>query len=137
MATPPNGAGHWRLDSNGQLVDSSDWDLADEIVKLQIGDGNENQVRTLLQSKISPSGPVSVQESSPLDTASQTSIDSASTNPFNQSANLNASHSRESSADTTGSQGSALSSNSQTLRAPPVTPLKVGAVGESRNRPHS
>ncbi|OJT04788.1 Zinc finger protein zfs1 [Trametes pubescens] len=96
MATPPNGAGHWRLDSNGQLVDSSDWDLADEIVKLQIGDGNENQ-----------------------------------------SANLNASHSRESSADTTGSQGSALSSNSQTLRAPPVTPLKVGAVGESRNRPHS
>ena len=48
-----------------------------------------------------------------------------------------ASHSRESSADTTGSHGSALSSASQTLRAPPVTPLKVGAVGESRNRPHS
>ena len=47
------------------------------------------------------------------------------------------SHSRESSADTSGSPGSALSSNSQNLRAPPVTPLKVGAVGESRNRPHS
>ncbi|KAI0823072.1 hypothetical protein BC628DRAFT_1409365 [Trametes gibbosa] len=119
LATPPNGSGHWRLGSNGQLVDTSDWDLADEIVKLQIGgDGTESQ------------------ESSPLDTASQTSLDSSSTNPLNQSVNL-ASHSRESSADTTGSQGSALSSASQTLRAPPVTPLKVGAVGESRNRPHS
>ncbi|KAI0359099.1 hypothetical protein OH77DRAFT_1575633 [Trametes cingulata] len=119
LVTPPNGAGHWRLDSNGQIVDSSDWDLADEIVKLKIGgDASESQ------------------EPSPLDTASQTSFDSTSTNPLNQSVNL-ASHSRESSADTTGSHGSALSSNSQTLRAPPVTPLKVGAVGESRNRPHS
>ncbi|KAH9853060.1 hypothetical protein C2E23DRAFT_125536 [Lenzites betulinus] len=137
MATPPNGTGHWRLNSNGQLVDTSDWELADEIVKLQIGgDGSESQVRTPPRSKMSPAGPVSVQESSPLDTASQTSLDSTSTNPLNQSVNL-ASHSRESSADTTGSQGSALSSASQTLRAPPVTPLKVGAVGESRNRPHS
>ncbi|KAI0670176.1 hypothetical protein C8Q78DRAFT_172748 [Trametes maxima] len=119
VVTPPNGAGHWRLNSNGQLVDTSDWDLADEIVKLQIGgDGTETQ------------------ESSPLDTASQTSLESSSTNPLNQSVNL-VSHSRESSADTTGSQGSALSSHSQNLRAPPVTPLKVGAVGESRNRPHS
>ncbi|KAI0639132.1 hypothetical protein C8Q77DRAFT_38923 [Trametes polyzona] len=136
LVTPPNGAGHWRLNSSGQL-DSSDWDLADEIVKLQIGgDSTETQVRTPPKSKISLPGPVSVQESSPLDTASQTSIDSTSTDPLNQSVNL-ASHSRESSADTTGSQGSALSSNSQTLRAPPVTPLKVGAVGEARNRPHS
>ncbi|KAI0374449.1 hypothetical protein BV20DRAFT_1086659 [Pilatotrama ljubarskyi] len=119
LVTPPNGAGHWRLDSNGQLVDSSDWDLAEEIVKLKIGgDATESQ------------------EPSPLDTASQTSFDSTSTDALNQSVNL-ASHSRESSADTTGSHGSALSSNSQTLRAPPVTPLKVGAVGESRNRPHS
>ncbi len=47
------------------------------------------------------------------------------------------SHSRESSVDTTGSHGSALSSTGQNLRAPPMTPIKVGAVGESRNRPHS
>ncbi|KAI0768560.1 hypothetical protein BD413DRAFT_128660 [Trametes elegans] len=119
IVTPPNGAGHWRLDSNGQLVDSSDWDLSDELVKLQIGgDGTDTQ------------------ESSPLGTASQASLDSSPANSLKQNANL-ASHSRESSADTTGSHGSALSSNSQTLRAPPVTPLKVGAVGESRNRPHS
>ncbi|CDO70259.1 hypothetical protein BN946_scf184942.g59 [Trametes cinnabarina] len=137
LVTPPNGAGHWRLNSSGQLVESSDWDLADEIVKLQIsGENKDTQVRTSPRSKIAPFGPVSAQESSPLDTASQTSLESASTNPLNQTVNL-ASHSRESSADTTGSHGSALSSNSQTLRAPPVTPLKVGAVGESRNRPHS
>ncbi|KAL7285731.1 hypothetical protein ACG7TL_000836 [Trametes sanguinea] len=119
LVTPPNGAGHWRLNSSGQLVESSDWDLADEIVKLQIGSDSKD-----------------AQESSPHDTAFQSSLESPSTNSFDQSVNL-ASHSRESSADTTGSHGSALSSNSQTLRAPPVTPLKVGAVGESRNRPHS
>ncbi|RDX56168.1 hypothetical protein K466DRAFT_13236 [Polyporus arcularius HHB13444] len=116
----PNGTSHWRLDTNGQLVDNAEWDLADEIVKLQIGnDGTETQ------------------EASPLDTASQTSLESNATNPLAQTAAQMASHSRESSADTTGSHGSALSSASQTLRAPPVTPLKVGAVGESRNRPHS
>ncbi|KAI1797615.1 hypothetical protein LXA43DRAFT_1126264 [Ganoderma leucocontextum] len=113
----PNGTGHWRLNSSGQLVDNSAWDLADEIVKLQIGsDGTEAQ-------------------ESPLDTASQTSLDSTSTNHFTQAGIV--SHSRESSVDTTGSHGSALSSGGQNLRAPPVTPLKVGAVGESRNRPHS
>ncbi|KAI8995385.1 hypothetical protein BD414DRAFT_239521 [Trametes punicea] len=138
LVTPSNGAGHWRLNSNGQLVDSSDWDLADEIVKLQIGgDSKDSQVRTIPpRSKIAASGPVSVQDSSPLDPASQSGVESASADPLTQSVNL-ASHSRESSADTTGSHGSALSSNSQTLRAPPVTPLRVGAVGESRNRPHS
>ncbi|KAI0724276.1 hypothetical protein C8T65DRAFT_625996 [Cerioporus squamosus] len=116
----PNGASHWRLDTNGQLVDNPEWDLADEIVKLQIGgDGAETQ------------------EASPLDTASQTSLESNATNPLAQTPAQMVSHSRESSADTTGSHGSALSSASQTLRAPPVTPLKVGAVGESRNRPHS
>ncbi|KAI0757310.1 hypothetical protein C8Q80DRAFT_1090821 [Daedaleopsis nitida] len=115
----PNGTSHWRLNANGQL-DNPEWDLADEIVKLQIGgDGAETQ------------------EASPLDTASQTSIGSSSINSLAQAAANMASHSRESSADTTGSHGSALSSASQTLRAPPVTPLKVGAVGESRNRPHS
>ncbi|KAJ2969113.1 hypothetical protein NUW54_g13038 [Trametes sanguinea] len=103
LVTPPNGAGHWRLNSSGQIVESSDWDLADEIVKLQIGsDSQDAQVRTSPRSNVTSSGPVSVQESSPLDIASQTSLESASTNPLHQSVNL-ASHSRESSADTTGS----------------------------------
>lgn len=45
----PNGTSHWRLDTNGQLVDNAEWDLADEIVKLQIGnDGTETQVRTFI-----------------------------------------------------------------------------------------
>ncbi|TBU34971.1 hypothetical protein BD309DRAFT_980260 [Dichomitus squalens] len=113
----PNGQGHWRLDSNGQLVDNAEWGLADEIAKLQIG------------------GDGAAAQESPLDTASQTSLDSASTNHLAQTGIV--SHSRESSADTTGSHASASSSASQNLRAPPVTPLKVGAVGESRNRPHS
>ena len=134
----PNGTSHWRLDSNGQLGDNAEWDLADEIVKLQIGgDGAETQVRTFPHLSNACPAAVSFQEASPLDTASQTSLESNATNPLAQTAASMASHSRESSADTTGSHGSALSSASQTLRAPPVTPLKVGAVGESRNRPHS
>ena len=76
-------------------------------------------------------------QGSPLDTASQTSLESNPADPLTQAPVNMAAHSRESSADTSGSPGSALSSASQNLRAPPVTPLKVGAVGESRNRPHS
>lgn len=119
-------------------MDNADWDLADEIVKLQIGgDAAETQVRTFLFLSTACPAAVSFQEASPLDTASQTSLDSISTNSLVQNAANMISHSRESSVDTTGSNGSALSSASQTLRAPPMTPLKVGAVGESRNRPHS
>ncbi|KAH9922008.1 uncharacterized protein BXZ73DRAFT_91698 [Epithele typhae] len=122
-----NGPGHWRLDSNGAIVDSGDWELADDLSKLQIGgDGAEAQrLRFRLWGYFPPGlGPASPSSSHRAHTSAQNSIGLVS-------------HSRESSADTTGSQGSAMSSGSQNLRAPPVTPLKVGAVGESRNRPHS
>ena len=61
-----------------------------------------------------------------METPSETSVESGSSNTLDRTAAL--SHSRESSADT---------SASQTLRGAPLTPMKVGAVGESRNRPHS
>lgn len=61
-----------------------------------------------------------------METPSETSVESGSSNMLERTAAL--SHSRESSADT---------SVSQTLRGAPMTPMKVGAVGESRNRPHS
>ncbi|KAI0932559.1 hypothetical protein AcW2_001155 [Taiwanofungus camphoratus] len=137
VITPANGAGRWRFNGNGQLIDSTsaDWDLADEIVKLQIGadgDESEHQMRTPPQSKSAVSV-IQLHETSPLETASETSIDSGSSTALDQRVNL-ASHSRESSAD---SSTSALSSASQTLRASPLTPLKIGSMGESRNRPHS
>ncbi|KAL6304168.1 hypothetical protein BKA93DRAFT_733617 [Sparassis latifolia] len=135
--SPTNGGTRWRLNGTGQLVDSAtaEWDLADEIVKLQIGDngdGAEGQIRTPPQSKAA-AAVVHLHETSPLETASEASLDSNSSNTLDQPSNLG-SHSRGSSADTT---GSALSSASQTLRASPYTPVKLGAVGESRNRPHS
>ena len=61
-----------------------------------------------------------------METPSETSVESGSSNTLDRTAAL--SHSRESSADT---------SVSQTLRGAPLTSMKVGAVGESRNRPHS
>ncbi|KAH9947706.1 hypothetical protein B0H21DRAFT_317936 [Amylocystis lapponica] len=137
MMSPPNNGSRWRFNGTGQLIDSAsqEWDIADEIVKLQIGVNDEvdGSIRTPPQSKAAAAAMVQMHETSPLETASEDSLDSNSSNPLDQSGNL-ASHSRGSSADTT---GSALSGNSQTLRAPPYTPLKVGAVGESRNRPHS
>lgn len=61
-----------------------------------------------------------------METPSETSVESGSSSTLDRTVAL--SHSRESSADT---------SVSQTLRGAPLTPMKVGAVGESRNRPHS
>ncbi|KAI0786079.1 hypothetical protein C8Q75DRAFT_722116 [Abortiporus biennis] len=117
MATQ-NGTGRW-YNGAGQVVDSNspEWDLADEIVKLKIADGN-----------------AAVLEGSPLESASEASADSASSISKDQSLSFG-SHSRGSSADTTGS--SHASAASQTLRAAPFTPLKVGSVAESKNRPHS
>ncbi|OBZ79031.1 Zinc finger protein zfs1 [Grifola frondosa] len=121
VISPVNGGGRWRLNATGQFVDSSagEWDLADEIVKLQISPNGADggpPIRTPPQSKAVAAAMVQLQEASPLETASETSIDST---------------------DTSGSQGSALSSASHTLRAPQMTPLKIGVVGEARNRPHS
>ena len=133
-STLPNG-GRWRLNNSGQLVDaaSGEWDLADEIVKLQLSDGSGDpnvQMRTPPQHKSNISAVVAPHEASPLETASETSVGSNSPTNYDQQANF-ASHSRGSSADTTGSTAS------QTLRPAPFPPLKVAVVGESRNRPHS
>lgn len=138
MLSPTSGGSRWRYNGNGQLVDSAtaNWELADELNKMHLsanGDGEDPQVHTPPQSKAHVAALVQFQEASPLETASEASLDSGSSNTLEHSVNI-ISHSRESSADTS---TSALSSTSQTLRGAPLTPLKVGAVGESRNRPHS
>ncbi|KAI0343972.1 hypothetical protein BDW22DRAFT_1110352 [Trametopsis cervina] len=120
-AAGANGAGRWRINSSGQLVDSlsAEWDIADEMGKLQLVENGSDRKRGL--------GVVGI-ESSPLESSSD-SLGSDSPNGFEQ-ANL-ASHSRGASADTTGSSGS------QTLHPAPYTPVKNGSLNESRNRPHS
>ncbi|KAI0815326.1 hypothetical protein BC629DRAFT_1645366 [Irpex lacteus] len=129
-AVNANGGGRWRLNNYGQLVDSvsAEWDVADELGKLQLGDNasdRKSQMRTPPQ--IRGGGGVGI-ESSPLESSSD-SLGSDSPNAFDQ-ANL-ASHSRGASADTTASQ------SNQTLHAGPYTPGKNGSLNEARNRPHS
>ncbi|KAI0702441.1 hypothetical protein BC835DRAFT_67940 [Cytidiella melzeri] len=126
-----NGAGRWRINSSGQLVDSvsAEWDIADEISKLQLGDNAsdpKSQMRSPPQMRGSH-GAMGI-ESSPLESSSD-SLGSDSPNAFEQ-ANLT-SHSRGASVDTNGSQ------TSQTLHAAPYTPAKNASLNESRNRPHS
>ncbi|CCM01635.1 uncharacterized protein FIBRA_03696 [Fibroporia radiculosa] len=137
VLSPANGGFHWMFNGNGQLVDpaAGNWDLADDMTKMHLGVGDEASdphMHTPPHSR-SNASLLQLQSSSPLETASEDSIDSGSSNALDHPTN-HMSHSRESSADT---HASALSSTSQTLRAAPLTPLKVGAVGESRNRPHS
>lgn len=134
-----NGGGRWRVNSSGQLVDlvSAEWDIADEIVKLQISDnGAEPKSHTLTPPQNRGHMGIVGVESSPLETSSETSIGSSnSSSPFEQAVNL-LTHSRGSSADTTvSSHASGYSASSQTLH--PYTPLKASGIGESRNRPHS
>ncbi|PCH33380.1 hypothetical protein WOLCODRAFT_21971 [Wolfiporia cocos MD-104 SS10] len=112
---------------------TANWDLADEMGKIHLGDGGDSQIHTP-PSKNNASTLLQFQEASPLETASEASLDSGSSSTNLEPAGNTVSHSRESSADTS---ASALSSASQTLRASPLTPLKVGGYGESRNRPHS
>ncbi|THH02534.1 hypothetical protein EW026_g355 [Hermanssonia centrifuga] len=116
----------------------AEWDLADDIVNLQISDNGtdtKTHTRTSPQNR-GPMGVVGI-ESSPLETSSETSLGSDSPSPFDHSVNL-LTHSRGSSADTTGSShASGISSTSHTLHVAPYTPLKIAGAGESRNRPHS
>jgi hypothetical protein len=128
-AAGANGGGRWRINSYGQVVDSlsAEWDIADEMGKLQLGDtvaDRKSQMRTPPQMR-GGLGVVGI-ESSPLESSSD-SLGSDSPNAFDQ-ANL-ASHSRGASVDTTASQ------SSQTLHA--YTPGKNGSLNEARNRPHS
>ncbi|EKM83463.1 hypothetical protein AGABI1DRAFT_33015 [Agaricus bisporus var. burnettii JB137-S8] len=100
-------AQHWRLNSSAHIVDAdhtpSGWGLADELVRLQIADvGKDNDdlnrpIRTPPKTKLSSS--VShLNESSPLDTSSNTSLGSSPHLPDHQ---LNVTHSRDSSTDST------------------------------------
>lgn len=137
------GASHrWRFNTNGQLVDSESagWDLADEIVRLKIGevtaDSDEvhGHIRTPPKSKLATTAVAHLSDSSPLETSSDTSVGSSPHMPEHQ---ISVSHSRGSSTDTTvsSSQESVASATSNTLLAKP--PLKVNTGIEVKERPHS
>lgn len=136
-----NGGLRWRLNGTGQLVDAgaaSEWDLAQGIARLklssvtELADDVHGPMKTPPQSKLAAAAVVQYSEASPLETASEASIDSS---PQGSDHQLSPSHSRVSSTDTLDSHESALSSASQTLRGPPQ--LKVAASGEAKERPHS
>lgn len=131
----------WRFNGTGQLVDAvaaSEWDLAQDIARLKLGSVTEladelhGPMKTPPQSKLAAAAVVQFNEASPLETASEASIDSS---PHGSDHQLSPSHSRVSSTDTLASHESALSSASHTLRGPPQ--LKVAAGGEAKERPHS
>ncbi|EIN13634.1 hypothetical protein PUNSTDRAFT_117353 [Punctularia strigosozonata HHB-11173 SS5] len=132
---PSLGGDRWRLNGAGQLVDAEttpEWDLADQIVRLNLGGGEADelrgQMRTPPNSKNSTTAVAQFTETSPLE-SSDASAGSSSPEP-SQNSRGSAIHSRDSSADTT-------DSGSRNLRVPPLTPPQVGAVGEQRERPHS
>lgn len=137
----PRSAGQrWRLNSGAHIVDadhtSPAWGLADELVRLQIADvGKDNDelhrtIRTPPKSKLS-SSVSQLNENSPLDTSSNTSLGSSPHTPDHQ---LNITHSRGSSTDSTtsgshdsspGAQNALLNHN---LQGPAIEP---------KERPHS
>ncbi|KZT74878.1 hypothetical protein DAEQUDRAFT_10977 [Daedalea quercina L-15889] len=130
VLSPASGGARWRFNGNGQLVDSASagWDLAEEISKMRVNgddDSTNPQLHTPPPSK--SNGLSQFHEMSPMESSSETSLESGSSSTLDHTANA-LSHSRESSADTTASQ---------TLRGASLVPLKMGAVGETRNRPHS
>ena len=102
----PRGPGqHWRF--NGPLVDADptadSWGLADDLVRLQIGDANKDgdeshgTMRTPPKAKLS-SSVSQLTQNSPLDSSSNTSLGSSPQTPDHQ---LNIAHSRGSSTDST------------------------------------
>lgn len=130
----------WRVNGSGQLVDSGatqEWELAQDIAKLNLGsvsdlaDEVHGHLKTPPQSKLTKATAVQFNEASPLETASQTSIDSSQHSDHQ----ISPSHSRVSSTDTLDSRESVMSSASHTLRAPPQ--LKIATGGEAKERPHS
>lgn len=135
----PNNAQRWRLNGTGQLVDPDatlDWDLAQEIARLKLGsvgditDDIQGRLGTPPQSKL---GAATVPyDASPLETASDGSLDSS---PNTSDHQISPAHSRVSSTDTLESHESAISSASHTMRAPPQ--LKIATGGDAKERPHS
>ncbi|KAJ6501708.1 hypothetical protein C8R47DRAFT_970199 [Mycena vitilis] len=127
------GPGRWRFNNSGQLVhseaESAEWDLADEIVRLKIGEvapdaAEDIPLRTPPKSKLASA---QLTETSPLDTASIPSVNSS---PL-ASDHIGASHSRGSSTDTTvSSSQDSVASNTMVAQAP----VRVDDVKE---RPHS
>ncbi|KAJ7462734.1 hypothetical protein B0H11DRAFT_94258 [Mycena galericulata] len=128
------GTSRWRFNTSGQLVDSeaesAEWDLADEIVRLKIGEvagdaAEDIPIRTPPKSKLASA---QLTETSPLDTASIPSVNSS---PL-ASDHIGASHSRGSSTDTTlsSSQGS-VASNTMVAQVP----VKVESATDVRERP--
>ncbi|KAG9314592.1 hypothetical protein JVU11DRAFT_5394 [Chiua virens] len=132
-----NNTNRWRINGTGQLVDP-DWDLAGDIARLKLGSVTEladevhGPMKTPPQSKLAATAVVQFNEASPLETASEASIDSS---PHGSDHQLSPSHSRVSSTDTLDSQEPTLSSASHTLRGP--VQLKVASSGEAKERPHS
>ena len=135
--------GHrWRFNTNGQLVDSESpsWELADDIVRLKIGEatGDDDTVhgplRTPAKSKLAAAAVVQMNEASPLETSSSTSVGSS---PHASEHEIHISHSRGPSTDTT------VSSSRESVGSPPnkavVTkpPLKVNTGNDIKERPHS
>ncbi|KAJ7225863.1 hypothetical protein GGX14DRAFT_641447 [Mycena pura] len=131
----PVSTNRWRMNTSGQLVDataeSAEWDLADEIVRLKIGqvapDADDIPIRTPPKSKL-----VSAQliETSPLDTVSIPSVNSS---PL-ASDHIGASHSRGSSTDTTvSSSQDSVASNTMVVQPP----VQGNSSNDVRERPHS
>jgi hypothetical protein len=138
---PPADTKRWLL-KNGQFLDANaaapEWELADEIVRLKIGQvpgdpGDEEIQKTSPSSKLATVAVMPQTEPSPVEVSSDASADSPPT-----SSDPNISHSRASSIDTSASQDSVLSSNSPALLNPVQVGLhKVEAAGEVKGRPHS
>ena len=134
-----NSAQRWRLNGSGQVVDPDatlEWDLAQEIARLKLGsvgdisDDIQGRLGTPPQSKLSAA--TVAYDASPLETASDASLDSS---PNTSDHQISPSHSRVSSTDTLESHESVMSSASHTMRAPPQ--LKIATGGDAKERPHS
>ncbi|KAG0703138.1 hypothetical protein DFH29DRAFT_998759 [Suillus ampliporus] len=137
----PNNAQRWRLNGSGQLVDPDatlEWDLAQNIARLKLGavgdltDDIQGRLGASPQSKLGAATVAPFNDASPLETASDVSLDSS---PNTSDHQISPSHSRVSSTDTLESHESAISSASHTMRGPPQ--LKIATGNEAKERPHS
>lgn len=138
---PDSNPKRWVLKNNNQVVDveasNAGWELADEIVRLNIGEegADDAPIRTPPKSELPSAALAQLQDSSPLETNSLPSTDSS---PHAADHHIAVSHSRGSSADTTiSSQESHMSSNSNTLVQRAAANLKNANVNETKERPHS
>lgn len=111
----PLNASRWRVNSSGQLVSAEanpGWDLADEIVRLKIGDvtgeADNGRMRTPPKSVLATTAVAQLTESSPLDSNSAPSVDSS---PDGSTRAMAIPHSRESSGDTSTSDSHEASSS--------------------------